>query len=137
MVTCVVFRAEKVSQTAKESGEVLSMTEQTELMIDLSGIVKSEGMELAVSKEYPKEAFLEFDQTLSLETPVTLTGTITNHAGNLFLDGTLSFTVGLNCDRCLEPFSKQFTSSQKHYSTFVKASNRHSSFAFHLSPSIS
>lgn len=85
------------------------MTEQTELMIDLSGIVKSEGMELAISKEYPKEAFLEFDKTLSLETPVTLTGTITNHAGNLFLDGTLSFTAKLNCDRCLEPFFKQFT----------------------------
>lgn len=83
--------------------------EQQDLFIDLSSIVKSEGMEITISKEYPKEAFLEFDESLSLETPVTLSGTITNLAGNLFLNGTLSFTVGLLCDRCLEPFSRTYT----------------------------
>lgn len=82
--------------------------EQNELLIDLTSIVKSEGMEISVNKEYPIEVFSEFSDMPSLETPVTLTGTITNHAGNLFLQGELSFQARFLCDRCLEPFTKEY-----------------------------
>ena len=82
--------------------------EQNELLIDLTSIVKSEGMEIQVNKEYPIEAFSEFSDMPSLQTPVTLTGTITNHAGNLFLKGDLSFRATFLCDRCLESFEKDF-----------------------------
>ena len=82
--------------------------EQNELLIDLTSIVKSEGMEISVNKEYPIEVFSEFSDMPSLETPVTLTGTITNHAGNLFLQGELSFKARFLCDRCLEPFTKEY-----------------------------
>ena len=82
--------------------------EQNELLIDLTSIVKSEGMEIQVNKEYPIEVFSEFSDMPSLQTPVTLTGTITNHAGNLFLKGDLSFRATFLCDRCLESFEKDF-----------------------------
>ncbi len=82
--------------------------EQNELLIDLTSIVKSEGMEISINKEYPIEVFSEFSDMPSLETPVTLTGTITNHAGNLFLQGELSFKARFLCDRCLEPFTKEY-----------------------------
>ncbi len=82
--------------------------DENELLIDLTSIVKSEGMEITVNKEYPIGAFSEFSDMPSLETPVTLTGTITNHAGNLFLQGELSFTARFLCDRCLEPFTKEY-----------------------------
>ena len=82
--------------------------EQNELLIDLTSIVKSEGMEIKVNKEYPPEAFSHYDDIPSLQTPVTLTGTITNHAGNLFLQGELSFTANFLCDRCLESFTREY-----------------------------
>ncbi len=83
--------------------------EHEDLFIDLSGIVKSEGAEVKVCKEYPLEVFGEFDQSFTLQTPVTLHASITNHAGNLFLHGTLCFSAELLCDRCLEPFTKEFS----------------------------
>lgn len=78
------------------------------LYVDLSPIVKSEGAELRFSKEYPAEVFAKFHESFSLQTPVTLTGTITNHSGNLFLKGVLVLEARLLCDRCLTPFSKTF-----------------------------
>lgn len=87
--------------------------EHNDLFIDLSSIVKSEGAEILVSKEYPLEAFLEIDPSLSLKTPVTLNGTITNLAGSLYLNATLSFRMEFECDRCLESFVKDYSVSME------------------------
>ncbi len=78
------------------------------LYIDLTPITKAEGAVLDVEKTYPKEAFLEVENTLPLTSDVVLRGSITNLSGNLFLKGTLSFCMTFVCDRCLDGFTKDF-----------------------------
>ncbi len=79
------------------------------LYIDLTSITKAEGAVLKIDKTYPKDAFLELDNTLLLKSDVKLTGNITNLSGNLFLKGIINFSLSFVCDRCLDGFTKDFS----------------------------
>lgn len=78
------------------------------LMVDISSIVKSEGAVLEVKKVFPKAVFEEIDRDFPLDSDVCLDGSITNLSGNLFLKGTVSFSLLFSCDRCLKEFRQDF-----------------------------
>ncbi len=79
------------------------------LWIDLTSVTKADGMVLDVDKTFPKEAFLEADSTLPLDSDVAIKGSITNLSGNLFLKGILSFSFSFECDRCLESYKEDYS----------------------------
>lgn len=82
--------------------------ETMNLGIDISSVVKHEGAVLKVEKAFPKEVFAVIDPDFTLASDTLLKGSITNLSGNLFLKGTLEFSVDLCCDRCLKEFRRDY-----------------------------
>lgn len=75
-------------------------------------------LELKQVFEIIDEVF-EFDYSLDLSdyeifstkpfaTPVNVKGSVSNRASIVYLEYTISFTLNLNCDRCLDAFSRDF-----------------------------
>lgn len=49
------------------------------------------------------------DQPVDFHSPVQIDGEIVNQAGIVTLDYTARFTLALSCDRCLKPFTRDYS----------------------------
>ena len=78
------------------------------LFIDILKIIKSDEECIEVEKEFPAEAFLEFDSSLKLLSAVTFKGFIKKELGQIFIGGKLTFSMELTCDRCLNTLDNKF-----------------------------
>ncbi|MCC8069613.1 MAG: DUF177 domain-containing protein [Ruminococcus sp.] len=64
---------------------------------------------------------LENIHTLNFSTPVMVVGEVYNRAGIVTLSFNVKFTLSLLCDRCLDPFEREFSYDFEH--TIVKSLN--------------
>lgn len=57
---------------------------------------------------------VEWSGSNPFQTPLHVVGTIENRAGIVMMEVSVDFTMTLNCDRCLEPFTVEYSYEFSH-----------------------
>lgn len=87
--------------------------QRREYTLDLGHFFDAEGEKLSLSYELDFSEY-ELFSTKPFISPVIVSGVIKNEAGVVTLNYDLNFTLSLNCDRCLDTFTREFFQKEEH-----------------------
>lgn len=78
------------------------LLERVFVLFDIGGIISEPGLRLAFKSEFDFSD-MEFNGMYPACEPARMTGTISNKAGALVLEGTIETVLHVICDRCTKP----------------------------------